>query len=221
MGMTLLSFHNDPRIKEKYLNRVHQHFLADEIIRGNGKYWQNGKGCAVGCTLHSAIHRSYETELGIPEWLAMLEDTIFEGLPLERARLWPGQFLQAIPIGADLEPVKRLFLIFVLNSTLNKFDHKKFPDVKKAIDTVIHLWETNETDLEKFLAAEKAAARKAVGAARAARAAWAGAGAAAAGAGVGVGVAWAAGAGAAAAGEEENEYIKFADKLLEILKEAK
>ena len=41
----LLSFHNDPKIKEKYLERVKAHQEADQIIKG--LYWEDGKGCAM------------------------------------------------------------------------------------------------------------------------------------------------------------------------------
>ena len=95
----MLAYHNDPSIKEKYLLRVRSHAAQDEIIKG--KYWENGKGCAVGCTVHSSNHSAYETELGIPAWLARVEDRLFEGMPLARAKLWPEQFLSAIRPGAD------------------------------------------------------------------------------------------------------------------------
>lgn len=52
------SFHNDQKIKTKYLARVRAHQKADEIIKG--QYWEDGKGCAVGCTLHSSNHNAYE-----------------------------------------------------------------------------------------------------------------------------------------------------------------
>ena len=57
------AFHNDLKIKEKYLSRVRAHALADEIVKG--KYWEGGKGCAVGCTIHGSQHKNYEKELGI------------------------------------------------------------------------------------------------------------------------------------------------------------
>lgn len=75
--MTLLAFHGDKAIKAKYLARVKAHAEADEIIHGT--YWEKGKGCAVGCTIHSEKHSAYETELGMPIILARLEDRIFEG----------------------------------------------------------------------------------------------------------------------------------------------
>jgi hypothetical protein len=133
----LKAFHNDEAIKLKYLNRVKQHAELDEITKG--KYWENGKGCAVGCTIHSGKHNRYETELGIPEWLAHLEDKIFEGLPEVRAKLWPEEFLSNINLGSDLEKTKTPFLILVLERNLVSldacvFDAEKFPDVAKAIE---------------------------------------------------------------------------------------
>jgi hypothetical protein len=48
------TFHGRLSIKKKYVARVRGHRLADQIVKG--KYWENGKGCAVGCTVHSASH---------------------------------------------------------------------------------------------------------------------------------------------------------------------
>lgn len=184
------AFHNDIKIKDQYMARVMAHFDADELIKGT--YWKDGKGCAVGCTIHSGDHALYEVELGIPEWLARLEDRIFEGLPNGKAKEWPVKFLAAIHVGADLDKIKSPFLIFVLESTLDKFDHAKSPEVKKAIDDVISLHK-QENVTESAWAAARFAAWSAAGAARSAArsAAWSAAGAAA--------------------------YIKFADKLLELL----
>jgi hypothetical protein len=113
--MTLLSFHNDPAIKEKYLNRVRAHRLADEIVKG--VYWESGKGCAVGCTIHSSDHGAYEEELGIPRILAKLEDCIFENLPKELAKGWPEKFLNSVPIGKDLSKIWIQFAIFILTDS--------------------------------------------------------------------------------------------------------
>ena len=97
------TFHNDPAIKEKYIARVKAHMEADEIEKGY--YWENGKGCAVGCTIEGSDHEKYEIELGIPKEIAYLEDSIFENLPNELAKTFPLRFLEAIPVGADLSKV--------------------------------------------------------------------------------------------------------------------
>lgn len=86
----MLAFHNNAAIKERYLERVKQHALADAIVQGVG--WENGKGGAIGCTLEGYDHERYPIELGIPVELAHLEEQIFEGLlhlRRLRSRGWP------------------------------------------------------------------------------------------------------------------------------------
>src|SRR6185437_15188822 len=100
----LRAFHGDQAIKDKYLARIRAHAAADAITQGIG--WENGKGCAIGCTLEAYDHSRYPIELGLPEWLARLEDRIFEGLPKAEAMAWPEAFLEAITPGANLEPVR-------------------------------------------------------------------------------------------------------------------
>ena len=126
------AFHNDPSIKEEYITRLNEHYQADEIIQG--KYWENGKGCAVGCTIHSYIHNKYESELGIPEDIAHLQDIIFEGLPNKLAKQFPLEFLSSINVGADLKNVKNLFMIWVL--TDSKYGVIKYADNKKIVQDI-------------------------------------------------------------------------------------
>src|SRR3990172_5460305 len=106
------AFHNDPAIKQKYIERVKAHSLADEII--HGKYWENGKGCAVGCTIHGQDHGLYETELGIPQILARLEDRIFEGMQNGDSKEFPLRFISAIEPGDDLSFVWPQFAHWLL-----------------------------------------------------------------------------------------------------------
>jgi len=135
------AFHNDQAIKDKYLARVVAHINADNLVRGaTGK---NGKGCAVFCTLDIYDHARYPIELGIPEWLARVEDSLFEKMSIEKSKTWPADFLAAINVGADLEKTKVPFLIMTLETTLQSmaaadFDAKKFPEVTKAIEGSMH-----------------------------------------------------------------------------------
>ena len=108
----MLSYHSDPAIKAKYLARVEGHADADEIIKG--RYWEAGKGCAVGCTIHGDSHADFESELGIPRILAWLEDVIFEGLPNRLAKTWPERFLLSIEPGKDLSRVAWQLLHWLL-----------------------------------------------------------------------------------------------------------
>ena len=211
------AFHNDQAIKDKYLARVIAHREADNIIRGTG--WEDGKGCAVGCTLENYDHSRYPIELGIPEWLARVEDTLFEGMSLGKSRTWPEEFLKAVNVGADLEKIKGPFLIMVLRSALETFDHAKFPDVKSAIDGSIALWQRDDIGSDEWNKAAEAAwaAAEAAEAARAAEAAWA-AEAAARAARAAARAAEAAWAAAEAAARAAAKYDYFADQLLILIK---
>lgn len=142
------AFHNDHSIKEKYIQRVKEHSEADEIIKGT--YWEDGKGCAVGCTIHSSDHSLYETELGIPMWLARAEDAIFEGLSNVKAKKWPLRFLNSIKIGDNLERIKIPFLIYAVESSLDKFDHSK-SKLKDSIDKVIYILKNDPNNKEKLI----------------------------------------------------------------------
>jgi hypothetical protein len=228
----LRAFHGDPAIKEKYLDRVRQHIAADDLIRGTG--WRGGSGCAVGCTLHAYEHHLYETELGIPEWLARLEDTLFENMSFGKSRTWPLAFLEAANTGSDLNVIKGPLLIFVLERALTRFDNEQFPDVVAAINGSIALWRRDDVGSVFWnraaaraaawaaAAAASASARAAAeAAARAAVAAWAASEAARAAAEASAraaarAAAWAAAEAAAAAAE----YDAFADHLLMLMREA-
>ncbi len=131
---TLVAYHGDPELKARFLQELQWHQDQDAIIQGtygdtdDGGEW---KGSAVGCSIHSmnringtslstGDHSAYEPTLGIPEWLAHLEDTIFEGLDKPLAKTWPIRFADAIPIGADLAPVRWEFCTFLLQDNLDR-----------------------------------------------------------------------------------------------------
>jgi hypothetical protein len=166
----LRAFHGVSQIKDNLLTQLRAHYEADEIV--HGVYWQNGKGCAVGCTVHSTDHSGYEFFFGIPESLAYLEDAIFEGLPNKEAKDWPIAFMQAIPVGADLSDVTRRFFLAILGDETHGVLRLTQPGSLQhtAISQVIALLNDNCQD---HLTWEKAwAASWASGAAEAA-AAWA------------------------------------------------
>ena len=131
----LKAFHNNPKIKAKYVARVKAHQKDDEIIQG--KYWENGKGCAVGCTIHGSSHDDYPKELGISWRLALIEDSLFERLKNGEAKKFPLQFLQAVKVGSDTELVYKKFVIWVLGDKktglVNVLKDKEKVDLLKRI----------------------------------------------------------------------------------------
>lgn len=133
----MLAFHGDEAIKVKYLDRVKAHQAADEIIHGT--YWEAGKGCAVGCTIHGSDHTRYELELGIPVMLASLEDRIFEGMTNGKAQAWPEQFLAVIKPGSDLGLVGWKFLHWLIGDEKEGMIRLATDKTRPAMNRVIEL----------------------------------------------------------------------------------
>jgi hypothetical protein len=205
----MLAFHNDPAIKAKYVARFEAHRKADQVIQGQG--FENGRGCFVGCTLDAYDHARFPLELGWPEWLARLADTIFEGLPKEEAPQFGTDLLAAVPVGADLEIVRNRFLLTVQRRNLARLEGNTRPyadQVRKAIQGVIALLSDESA---AWSAARSAAWSAAESAARsAARSAWS--------------AAWSAAESAAksaksAKSAESAEYKTQRDDLLAIIRE--
>ena len=219
----LKAYHNDKSIKDKYVKRVTWHFEQDNIIRGIG--WDGGKGCAIGCTLEKYDHSQYPIELGIPEWLARVEDTLFEGMSKDKSRTWPIDFLKAVNIGSDLEAIKAPFMLFALKDTLETFDSAEYPDVKKAVEATIALWERDDigsADWQEAAEAACAAAKTAAKTADAAACAAAGSAAWAADAAARA-AAWAAWAAVWAVAEAAGSaaYDRYADEILSLIRECR
>jgi len=233
----MIAFHGDSNLKARYVDRLKAHEVADEIIHGT--YWENGKGCAVGCTIHSSNHGAYETELGIPMILARLEDRIFEGMSNGNSKEFPMRFLNAIPVGADLSSVWYQFAHWLLvDEKDGVLRFAKTDRTKKAIQDVADLYARAGRG-EKVATKEWQSARQYAAAATAAAAAYADAAAAyaaaaapavdaaaayaaadAAAAAPAVDAAAAAAAAAyadAAAAARRKAYKRQADKLIELL----
>ena len=170
----LIAYHNDPAQKAAILAQLAAHRAADELVKG--QYWQYGKGCAIGCTLHSDDHAEYEPRFGIPLMLARLEDVIFEGLPNGDAQAWPERFMGAIPLGADLSRVGWKLLRWLLTTPeVNPgIEHDLVRDaVRCCVDVLAPLCEGRPVDESAAMSAAESAERAGRNAASAAAsAAW-------------------------------------------------
>ncbi|MGH6794629.1 MAG: hypothetical protein ACREDH_05395 [Methylocella sp.] len=172
MTTPMLAFHNDPAIKAKYLARIAAHAKADEIVQGVG-FERNGavRACAVGCTLDVYDPALYPIELGLPKWLALLEDAIHEGIPLAMAKKWPARFLRAINVGADVEPVLRRLTKLRMDRLLPPLIANSAPyarECEAAVRGVIALCEMHLADTVKARSAAESAAESAASAAESA-----------------------------------------------------
>ncbi len=153
------SFHNDPAIKAKYIARLAEHRRLEHLAQGVGFYCgpEGTKGCAVGCTLEAYDHSLYPTELGLPEWLARLEDRIFEGLPKGQAEQFAEDFLAAIPIGADVGKVRSQLAVLRLTRQLPWLDKNPEPYARQCAESLRQVIACHESG-ESTRSADSAAA---------------------------------------------------------------
>lgn len=126
---TTLTYRGDPDLKATLVADMREHQRLDRLVQG--KYlWPDGKGCAVGCTISGRLlaelgsldaveehvrmfggwNATWAQVTGLPVWLGRLDDTVFEGLAMEDARVWPVRVLDAVPVGVDIGPVRDLIL---------------------------------------------------------------------------------------------------------------
>ena len=200
--------------KDEFVTEMKKHQALDAFIRGTYNHESSDslhfKGCAVGCSLESVArlkniklnhenHKEFETHLGIPQWLALLEDKIFENCSKARVKTWPVEFSEAINEGADLNKIKIPFLIFIVETARPFCKDEK---ALTAIDGVLVELKKDVLDLPKLAEARSAASASAAAAAVAAAV-----------------IAASAAASAAFVETYAETYDKFADKLLELLKE--
>jgi viroplasmin and RNaseH domain-containing protein len=150
----MLSFHNDIKVKKKYLARVRRHSKLGNIVQN--RRWQDGKGGAVGCTLEHYDDERYPIELGLPIWLARLEEEIFYNLPVDEAKRWPEKFLKAIPVGVDTEIVRHQLavrrmdrLIKLQEELLVKSDGDLKSVIKKTIAAINMVKTCHEAEFNK------------------------------------------------------------------------
>jgi hypothetical protein len=202
----MISFHGDQKIKDKYVERMRAHIDADNLIRGEG--WTGTKGCAVGCTLERYDHAAYETEIGLPRWIAKLEDRLFERMNLEKSKTFPLIFLESIPLGVDCGKALIPFLICICESALSSTKNNKSTAVIQGVLEQLRKPKLNLSALKNAQTAAYAAAYPAAYPAEAAAYAFAYA-------------AYPAAYAAADAAARRNKYDFFADQLIRILSELK
>ena len=225
----MLAYHNDPQIKADILAQLERHRAADELVKG--QYWEDGKGCAVACTIHSSDHAEYEVRFGIPQMLARLEDRIFEGLPDDPSQEWPIRFMSSIEPGQDLSLVGWQFLHRLLTDpTLNPgiADKNVTDEVRACADVIEPLTRGEDIDQAAAESAERAAVSAAANAESAAgiSAARTAANVAKAAARTAANAAWSAAERAAvsaaivaaSSSAASAAYVRQADLLIELIK---
>lgn len=168
----MLSFFGEQCLKDAVVARVREHQRLDQIRQGI--YWDECddgvfRGCAIGCVLHSSDHMAYERQLGLPVFLAYLDEHIFESLPANEAKQWPLRFTEAVPVGVDLGQIFPCFMHWLLcdpQGMRQYADARTLPIVDSLVEMYARHIEGIPFDVISARSAERAAARAA------ARAAW-------------------------------------------------
>jgi hypothetical protein len=244
--MTMLSYHNDDNLKRLIVLEMQKHKDNDQFIKGaygreNGVF----KGCAVGCAIHSfnnALHTNYltndhivfEEAIGVPEWLARLQDVLFEGLPSDESSQFAVNFLSSIPVGINLEPIKWKFCAFILKRNIHLISNivNLTEELrKKVIESIQQVLQLHEAAIKKGTWDESAAESAAESARSAAwsaaesatwsaeSATWVTRWSARSARSAAESAAWSAAWIAAESAAESAEYKIYAEKLLSLLKE--
>ena len=184
----MLTYHGSEEAKAIRIERCKAHMTADRLRAGAYADTDGERfvACAIGCQVYdialergvdpiqlideSDVHALVAEDYGWPEWLAHLEDRIFEGLPQAEKAGWPLRLAEAVPVGKDIDFVRHQIGSFILREvSLKSFDHVAFPAVAAAIERVAALHDAREP---KESAAWDAAASAADAALSAASAAW-------------------------------------------------
>jgi hypothetical protein len=127
------TYQNSAQLKADFLAQITAHEEADAFIKGDyGRMNGHFKGCAIGCAVHSlrqlqgvgnaktvnyADHAKVAKDLGLPLWLAHMEDHLFENLQNDLSKTWPRRLAEAIPVGAVIgDDVLAKILVWLLTS---------------------------------------------------------------------------------------------------------
>ena len=223
-----LAYHGSEDIKAKLLASLAKHREADKIVKG--QYWENGKGCAIGCMVHSGDYNKVVQKFGWSLPITKLVDTIFEGLPNDQAQLWPERIVRAHRAGADTSLVHWRFLHWLLTDKVVNpgIDHPLVRDaVRQCADVLAPMTKGSQANKDAAWSAACSAwsaadsAESAWSAKSAAWAAWSAADSAESA----VWAAWAADSAAesaadSAAGARSAAFVLMADKLVELVEAA-
>jgi hypothetical protein len=152
MKNKVLSYHNDANLKKSIIAEMKKHQEQDNLIKGTYGVYERGdfKACAIGCAIKSVnkvLSKDYDTKshealsesLGIPLWLSKVQDSFFECLPNEYCGQFAIDFLESIPVGVDLEPLRWNLCTSLLKEGIEIIEEKGYisnPYKKEAVDSL-------------------------------------------------------------------------------------
>ena len=240
-----LAFHGDAELQAEMHKSCLEHIEQDKVVQGkyNKGEGANFQGCFIGCISNGmrkdqkdfSSTKNVFDAYGFPAPLTKICETIFEGLPEGAHSKFFKNATFAPKLGVDISLVHWKFLHWMVKDTLKKHGNK---EVRKGCSKSIAVLKdlsngVNVTKKRSAAAADAAAAAAYAAADAAAAAAYAARAAAAADAAAYAAYAARAAAAAAsdaaaadayaarAAAARYSRYSEFADKIVDLLGEAK
>ncbi|MCZ6583062.1 MAG: hypothetical protein O6761_07835 [Thaumarchaeota archaeon] len=137
MKTEFVSYQNDQKIKDKYVNRMKLHIQNDELKQR--KTGENCTGCLVWCTLDNYSYSQFSKELGVDFWIPTMLDKVFEGMKPTKAQEFSLKILEAIPKGI-IKKDTDLIRLKILHFLLTKILPKKY-QTKKETAKIISMFE--------------------------------------------------------------------------------
>jgi len=152
-----IAWNGDHDLKQRTVAQMRQHREAGRLIQNvyfaitaNGAW----RGCNIGCLAQSDNHADVAELLNCPLQIPYLMDVIFECLPIDAARAWAVDNIEAIPVGADLTHVwPRIAVWLLTDAQYGAMQYAKSEQVRNAIQSVIDLYqraidENSEVDIK-------------------------------------------------------------------------
>jgi hypothetical protein len=155
MSEPTTAWHNDPKLRARYLRGLAWHAEQDAIVqRTYGTDTPDGwRGCSIACLHRSGqaakqrtggehkSHAELAAAIGIPEHVLYLADSIFEALPPAKARAFAIEWPNAIKTGADLSLVWPRFAVWMLTDPEHGVRRLYAPAGAAETDAVAALYE--------------------------------------------------------------------------------
>jgi len=112
--MTLNAYQSMPTVRDAAIERLRRH-AADKQLAPGPLAWNGSKGSLVGCILEDEDLARWETELGLPQWLAVTADGIAaQQASVDAALAFGVDLLNAIRPGADVSPAASAVILDAL-----------------------------------------------------------------------------------------------------------
>lgn len=145
----ILSFHNDPKIKEECVNVAQKMHLEGRFqISGLREY---GMGVAQAVT-DSFDKSDFEKMYGLPIWLAHLEENINDDIGNNFGTDYPVNLIKVIPVGVNKEQFQSVYHKYCIHVLENVCKGTKD---NKAISNMILLHKKGEKDEQVWKDAQK------------------------------------------------------------------